>query len=477
MTTSIIDINGVDVRSAECFMPDCYFPITDMTKRCPPDEVVNNFPILLGHWANNTKAPALLSSDLEIDMSGVQDECCDTGKVRRKTTMGEVYAPNMKEVALGTDDIKICDLLDPFCEARRIKPDGLCIFERDGSIAVGEPYALDFYRMAISDVSEAMMRLLTRSALVGDSANDFQVDGLYTQIDNGWTAVTGPGCGPIPDELNMGTTINWTDMTEDCGLSQEGRCAGPDSRTKGGVITIWGEECEVPAGLTFAQFLEEIWIDKVGATWTDARGGVDAWEMHIPHGKSICLLNNAECMGVCNSCGSGNCDSGYTINREYDAIMASIAEKRRSKILQLKPSNRLIPLMETRFIPDNTIRLGPRSIGGRPTYGMFFRNIADVINGLPVTYGTSFGTQEYENFLAPEVRNMLRKSFESQAFYSGVTRTSLRCFKAEMMAQFGVLACWRHAWLKVEGICCCGCVNCDESISTVSIDGQVVPGA
>ena len=476
MTTSIVDILGVDVRSAPCFAPDCYMPIVDWTKKCPPDDVVANFPVIMGSWADHTFAPALTKSQIHINTKGVKDACCDAATVRRSVEMCTLIAPNMKEIALKTETIKLCDFLDQFCRMRNVLPKQVCVFNRDGTLNPGAPFALDFYRMAVSDLAAALAQILAHASILGDDANTFEVDGLYHQIDFGWESVTTGSCPPCPQELNVGTTLDWAAMVDPACV--HGGCAGPDAKTRAVTITIWGEPCDVPPGLNFAQFLEEFWFPKLTRQWTDFYGGVQAWEAHVAMGQTTCLLNAADCLKPCGTCGGGDCggcDRGWHVNVDSNALFEQMAQSRTTKLMRLKPSGRTIPLMETNAMEKNTMRIGPRIVGGNPTYGMFFRNIAEVLDLVPLdeTYGTRFGRDPYENFLAPMSRTELQNSFEEQTIFSGITRPNLRCFEAEMVMQYGVLACWRHAWLKMTNMCCCGCINCSADTGLV-IDGKVL---
>ena len=49
--TTVIDVGGVDIRSAAILQRDCSFPITNLGRRCKRDQVFAAMPIwLLGRW-------------------------------------------------------------------------------------------------------------------------------------------------------------------------------------------------------------------------------------------------------------------------------------------------------------------------------------------------------------------------------------------------------------------------------------------
>lgn len=56
--TTIVDIGGVDIRSAAVLNRDCSFPITNLSRRFPPDEFFNDMPIFFGGWEDGVTAPS-----------------------------------------------------------------------------------------------------------------------------------------------------------------------------------------------------------------------------------------------------------------------------------------------------------------------------------------------------------------------------------------------------------------------------------
>lgn len=459
MSTDIVTITnqaGVQLHSGSFFNRDCHFPITDLIKRCPPDGVLANMPTHLGAWEDGTKAPAITDYDDIIDNTANVNDACRAAIVRASVTTCELTVPNQICMALETPRLNWRDLKLEFCRMRNILPGQMCVFNSDGSINQGDPYAVDYIRFALTTLSRAMAKLLTRSVLTGDDANRNQFDGLYTQIDNGWGAATAPAtsCGT---EFNVGTTIDWNALTGGTG------CASPDARTIAGqTITIWGQQCAVPAGLNLAQFLEDFWIEKVNVEWADAFGGVDAWEAHVRHGQAKCLINAAACMQPCNLQASNIIDPDLR-NR--------FARLRQANMVELYPSGTTFPMLQSRWVPNNEMRFGPRSIGGRPTYGMYFHRIDDYLDMLnDGMYGQGRGMilpRSRHDRLIPIDQDFLNFGFENQAIFWDIFKETALCVRATMMLCGGLLACSRHLWLRVQNVCCPEtCITqCDERLT------------
>ncbi len=461
MSTDIVRITneaGVTLESGAFFNRDCHFPITDLIRRCPPDEVTRNMPTMMGSWEDNTIAPSITDFDHEVDYTANVGDECRAAIVRATLTTCELTVPNMECITLETPRLNWKNLYRRFCKMRNILPGQMCVFNPDGSLAVGQPYTVDFIKFALTSLSDTMAKLVTRSALSGDEANQNEFDGLYTQLDAGWgasqTTPENPTCG---DEFNIATVIDWNALTGGTGL------ASPEDRTIAGQqITVWGETCDIPAGLNLAEFLEDIWIDKVNVTWADAFGGVDMWEGHVRHGQAKCLINAAACMQPCGLEGSNIIDPD---------LRERFARLRTQNLVQLYPSRRQFPMYQTRYIPENQMRFGPRSIGGRPTYGMFFENMDDYLGMLQGTlYGQGRGYQEPRDMLLPITQDFLNFGFENQAIFWDLFKETAFCVRATMMACAGLLACSRHLWLTINNLNCADtCITqCDERLTFVT---------
>ncbi len=462
MSTDIIALTnevGVTLESASFFNRDCHFPITDLIKRCPPDEVMANIPTMLGAWADGTVAPAITDYEDEIDFTINGADECRAAVVRSRMTTCELIVPDMACMTLETPQLNWKDLYTRFCKSRNILPGQMCVFNPDGSLAIGQPYTVDFIRFALTALSRAMAKTLTRNVLIGDDAQQNQFDGIYTQIDGGWLPSpqgVGQTCG---DEFNLATVIDWNALTGGTG------CSGPDAETTGTdlqrTITIWGETCIIPAGMNLAEFLEDFWIEKVNTEWANAFGGVDAWEAHIRHGQAKCLINAAACMQPCGLDASNIIDPG---------LRERFRRLRLTNMVELYPSGTTFPMLQTRYMGDNQMRFGPRSIGGHPTYGMFFENMDDylaALSGVGGLYGSGSGfVPPNPDTLLPITQDFLNFGFEDSAIFWDLFKESAFCVRASMMACAGVITCGRHLWLTINNVCCENtCITqCDERL-------------
>jgi hypothetical protein len=462
MSTDIIAITneaGVTLESASFFNRDCHFPITDLIRRCPPDEVMANIPTMLGSWADDTVAPSITDYDDIIDyVTNAADEC-RAAIVRSTMTTCELIVPNQVCMTLETPELNWKDLFTRFCRSRNIRPGAMCVFNPDGSLAIGEPYTVDFIRFSLTTLSRAMAKIITRNTLIGDDANADQFDGIHTQLINGWNPTTNtanPTCG---DEFDIATTIDWNTLTG----GTVGGCASPDDETIADqTLTVWGEDCAIPAGLNLAEFLEDFWIEKVQVEWANAFGGVDAWEAHIQHGQAKCLINTAACMQPCGLDASNILDPG---------LRERFRRLRLTNMVELYPSGTVFPMLQSRYVAANTMWFGPRSIGGNPTYGMFFENMDEYLaqlSGVGGLYGSGRGMiPPTKDMLLPVTQDFLNFGFEDAAIFWDLFKETAFCVRASMMACAGVLTCARHLWLRVQNVCCeSTCITqCDERLT------------
>ena len=454
MSTSIVDLDGVDIREAPVLMTDCSLPVMDWRSGCMADDVLANFPMGIACWNDGTTAPGIVDSTINIDTTGITDPDCESATVQVSMASCELTAPNMKDLSLQTNLLKFKEWKAKFCNPRRIAPGEFCVFDQSGNLNVGDPLVVDFMMLALKGVEAGMSQLIEHSVLVGDYSNPFQVDGLYTQIDNGWSVKSEDST--CADCINTGVTIDWAALTD-----AEG-CASPDDCIGAGkTITLCGEECPLPEGMKFTEFLEDIWFPYT-ARESRRFGGVDAYELHVAPGKGKCLISEAACMQPCSTCGSVVC-----VQHEDSGIRERFADAHRSGTVEMYPSGLRIPVLETKHMDDDCIRIGPRSIGGKNTYSLMFAPLSEMMPELPDTqYGMPEGSDPQ---IEINLDGSMTSGFDAQTLLWTLQQQSLRCFTAEMMTCYGVLACWRHLWLKVENMCCCGCVkSCD---SNVVVDG------
>ncbi|MEO8608904.1 MAG: hypothetical protein ABI690_13515 [Chloroflexota bacterium] len=436
-------LDGVEgILDAPVLFRDCAFPITDARKYCPPDDVLNNFPVYIGSWEDDMLAPAISSQAIDIDASalGVDSSPCETAIVTVDMDSCSLVAPNQKKIKLRTDTLDWTKLVARFCKMRNISKAQLgTIILPNGQFDLGNPYTPNFARFAMAAVAQALMKIVSKSVLTGDFSERFQIDGLYTQLAGGWS---NPSSGtPCPAAINVRQVINWSTLTGGNGTTP----ASPDAVTTAQNATIWGVSRAIPAGLNLAEFLEELWFPAVEANYTDVAGGVSMWEAHVPQGQATCFLKTAACMQPCQVTG------------EFDPeLRARYAAMRNTKIAELYPSGRSFPLMESNSVVADTMWIGPREIGGRPTYGAFFTDLNQYFNQLGLMmnqYGKAYGLPEQDPLLG-ETTPIIDLPFESQAIQQDVLKPSIDCVQFALMAIYGVLVVSRHLWLEINHIAC-----------------------
>lgn len=459
----VVTMDAVSLESSAVLFRDCSFPITDARKYCPPDDVLLNFPTFIGEWENNTLAPAIRTQEITVDTTDVVD-ACDTAVVSGALTSCSLVAPNQKKIKLRTETLDWTELRSQFCRQRNISTAQLgMVILPNGQFDMGNPYVIDFARFAMAQVARAMMQIISDSVLNGDYSNPFEVDGLYNQLTYGWG---NPQTGtPCPAAINVRQTINWSTLTGGNGSTP----ASPDAVTTAQNVTLWGVSRAVPAGLNLAEFLETLWFDAVERNYADAAGGVSMWEAHVPFGAAHCFLSTAACMQPCQVTG----DFDPEIRERYRRM-------RQTKIAELYPSGRSFPMMESRGVDANTMWIGPREIGGRPTYGVFFWNLNRYfasLGGMSNVYGKSYGMPPEEPLLPDLSNNLNVLPLESIAFQQDVIKTSIDCLQFAMMAYYGVLVAARHLWLEITQVACQSFVDaCDDDITIIEPEPEEPEG-
>ena len=204
-------------------------------------------------------APAIDSDSITIDHTAATGNC-DAPTVTQALGQCWVTAPDMEVFDLETDPLEVVDLIPEFCKQRGIVPNQelRSLFNENGTINMGSPYASNYWRWAYEGVARALYLWITESAVDGDSANAHEkIDGLYTQLSGGWTdAASGNACG---DALNIEQTIDWGDL---CGLAS-GEDAYPDAKTVAGkTVSLWGSTLSVPSGKNLAEILDWLYFPR-----------------------------------------------------------------------------------------------------------------------------------------------------------------------------------------------------------------------
>jgi len=434
--TTIVEIDGVDIRSAPILNRDCAFPISNLARRCPKDEIFADMPIFYGGWEDGTVAPAFTGVTYTVTNQANCDPCAPASCRSPIVTMDldgcELIAPDMACLSLSTPVLEWKDLLTRFCRQRQLARNGITIFGRDGNLDFSRPYTLNMTQMALQAVWATLARLLVDSTLAGDASAELQFDGLFTQLENGWAPAS---VDPCPPAFNVEQVVDWAILT---GLATP----GPDDVTIAGqTVTIWGTVYPVPAGLNFAEFLDDLWIEKI-ATEGICEGDVTEWEMFTAFGQAKCLINTAACLKPCSSCDD---DPG---------ARDRLRDWRAGKMVELYPSGVEFRIKQSRAMPANTIRFGPRTINDNPTYGLFIDDVDKYLMELPTDPFDRFmpmmGNDE-PNFLCTDD---WRNEIENRGMFWNLRAVGDKCVQGSAQICAGVLATARHLWLRVDNIYC-----------------------
>lgn len=460
-TTDILTVDALSIYAAGVLDRDCAFPITNLRKHGKFDQWINSIPVFMQRWADDTVVPAFVSQSINIDTSVIVDTDCDPAEVSGAVTSCDFIMPNMKQVMLASPQLKFTKLMEVVCRQRNVAPQNAPIgslFDSGGNFISGSPYAEDFARIAAGHLSPAARAIITEGATRGDEADAFMVDGILTQIENGW----GDGDNECGDALNIANTINWKELTTES-EPFTGTALPDDVTVAGKTITLWGETIDVPVGINLAEFLA-LFIEKAEAE--QVNNAEVEWHMLTPHGHARRILSAATCLQPC-----GN-DSNFD-----PEVRARWIRDFRSRGVEIQPDGYTFPLVETRKVEANTLWFGPRLIGGNPTYGVFFWNMAAYLASLGVNiadyYNEAFGFADTDALWDDQNLNYLAENFEQQTIYMNIFKTAIDCGHIEMMFKYGALAVARHLWLIITNVGAVTFVNPAVN-EEVSIDGTLI---
>lgn len=449
MSDTLLKIDGLAIDSAPVFLNDCTFPITDFANCCQRDDVLDNLPIRIGHWAKDTKAPAISKRTVKIKTPAASTDDCFPAlpKITMELESCELKTPNQVDVGAQTGDLNYRDLIDDFCYRRKVLPNQICIFDQQGNLAPGNTVSQAFLLEAMQVVFNTLAEEVGRVALVGDSAvanpifqpNEF--DGLFTQLKGGWDPGTGVAC---PDVYNKAVEINWAVLTG------KATPEPADVTIAGQTVTIGATTFNVPAGLNLPDFLDKLWIDKV-ESMLNCVGGVTSWEMFAPLGFRSCYLRAEACM---RPCASQTC-----IQQVDPRVLALYQASITSKFATLL-TGRSFPILESQYVASNELWFGPRAIGGRPTYGLFFDSMDRYFGRSPEIYNGQAGygnpgVNANPNTLMTMDSATLANRLEDIMSYWNMERTQKGlCISGMMLQRAGLLVCSRNAWLHVTNVQC-----------------------
>lgn len=452
--TTVVEIAGVDIRSAPILNRDCAFPITNLSRRCPGDQIFENMPIYFGGWEDGTIAPAI--TDVRHTVTPPGGSCapcvpdgCRNGTVATQIDACELLAPNMKCIGLDTQVLQWRDLLTHFCRQRNLARNQVTIFGPNGELDYSRPWALDMVQFALKGVWDTLGRLIVDGAIAGDYSEAYQIDGILTQIENGWTPSPSTPCA---DEYNVAQVINWATLT---GKDQP---TADDVTIAGQSIIVWGVPYSVPAGLNLAEFLDDLWIEKI-RTEGMCSGDITEWEMFAAWGESKCMANAAACIRPCSSCDDD------PMARER------LRNFRNGRMVELYPSGLEFKMLESRNVAPHTLFFGPKTINGNPTYALFVDGIDSYLSMLP--------NDPFDRISPVDVMGMgmdspsiceenWRMEIEERGVFVDLHRVGDNCVQGTTQICIGALATARHLWLKVENIYCATLIgDCDSPVTVL----------
>lgn len=459
-TTSIVTVDSVALTSAGMLNRDCAFPITMMHKKMPNDEVLRNMPVFIGHVEDGTNQPVLYDQALDIDVTGVSG-ACDVAVVSGSHSECGFTVPQMRKVKLKSPTLVVDELVPKFCRSRNMSTKELgVIFNPDGSIDEGNPYAIDFARYVYAMVGKAWIAHVSNKAMTGDYADTdgLGFDGLYTQLGSGWDN----GSDACPAWMNTAITFNWDTLTGGAGTGN----AAPTAETVAGqTISLWGNNVSVPVGMNLAELLDEVIFPAIEAHWipTYMNEGSDptapdvTWEMHVQSGGARCIINTASCFQPCN------------LDGDFDQTLRERVKRLRNQyLLEFYPSGRQMPVMQSPKVTANELWVGPREIGGNPTYGLIFRDMDEMFTqlGLIEGYGQQRGELMMDEPLLADNEVYTQIPFESRVIQHDVTKPSIDCREYAIMGVVGVVASARHLWTNITNVACDHGI--DNSLSELS---------
>lgn len=442
----IVTMNGVSLVTDPIWGRDCATPVFDLSRRYT-DEVIANMPVGMGWWDNDKPVPALTGHHVRLKQPDGNDEC-ESGVVSAEVYAGNYIMPNIKHISLATEKLKWFDLRLEFCRTRGILPGRLDVIGPDGRFNTGSEYAPDFARFAMKALAIMAAELIAQAALVGDENNAYEIDGIYTQVDGGWTTTD-----PYLTDMNTGQVIDWQDLTGSTSLDAP--------ILAGKTVTLWGKTYTAPAGYNFAQFINRFWLDKVQKEFARQYGGVTQWELHAGDGMGYAFLEAAACLQPCGVSG----ENDTALRERYRDMLTS-------RIARLYETDVTMPVLESGFVGQNELRIVPRALGGRPTYGLYFTPM-DLILGLgrelTDLYGQHIGLTLDEEPLLPMQNSWVPQDFGSEAFYWDFEKVNAQCVQGNLQYAMGALAVGRHMWLKVVNVAAANLA--DTAHSTASVDG------
>ena len=416
------------------FSDACELPILDL-RPLMPDDILANIPRFLYRWEDDTTMRILLDDNYNSSAAATS---CDFVTFSSETLECSVQIPNQKRIAGGVEDVDYMQFMTEFCKAHRIT-NFPTLFNADGSFNQGAEMASEFIEYILADLRRRYMQYLRDQAWNGDQANQDELHGLMTQLDEGPMTV-GDKCEPY--EM---VTFNWSTLTGTGGSTATDPSATIAAASD--VLTIHGMDFDGNTGLNMVEFLV-LWLERLFeydlAAWRDSEIVFELW---TGKGQTTCIANLAACMQPCDGC----------VNPLSDPqIRDRAADFRRNKRIWLYPyDNVTINIRTSPELVDEMI-LVPVSLGGRPMIAWIFRDQVEqwaIVNGEMPYYGAQAGALPDDNFLYPTDEVDAASRFELRAFQVQVQKNG-NCISYWINSESAIVLFGWHLWLRMQYVDC-----------------------
>lgn len=439
---------------------ECKFPLLNLAPLCT-DDVVKNLVTAVARWEDDTPQPMIIDYNSQVDVLTPEDEC-EPATLTSEIATCTVILPNQELVSLQKPRELYTAALNKFCRANGIR-DGVSPFNADGTLKPENPLSERFLIYQMAELRRGLMQYLINIIWNGNSANPFEVDGILTQLRNGWaTGNQDGGC-----DMFRANIIDWAEVT-----AAAGDTAPPEATIDAAFDTIVlnGHSFSGLEGLNLVEFLV-LYMEAMDGYWFRSHGGVDQWAMFLPMGETNCIAELAACMQPCSTCPT-NLLADPMIRERF-------ADFRRSKTIELYPHNNPIPLMESPALktasPEGfqTYIFAPWIIGGDVTMPLVFRDQdeeASILSGELPWYGTDLGLPDGDNDLVPTDDVDLATDIETRAFSMHLQRVK-NCIEVWINTQFAIPVFAQHGFLVIDNVDCATLTPvCNDELSAALAD-------
>jgi hypothetical protein len=136
-------------------------------------------------------------------------------------------------------------------------------------------------------------------------------------------------------------------------------------------------------------------------------------------------------------------------------------------MIEFFPSRTKVRVKQSRYMPANTLRFGPRTIDRNPTYGLFIDLVDDYLSMLPTDPFDRFkfrGNEEVSFLCSDDWRNEI----ETRGVFWNLKAVDAKCVQGTSQICAGMLATARHLWLRIDHVYCGSLVDSCPSPITVT---------